>query len=60
MSDPLIAAAKAGEHIEDLIADVLSGYEDSKIWLGTLHDGSTPIQVHLTVTRNQDDFLDEQ
>lgn len=60
MSDVLETAAKAGEHIEDLITDVLSGYEDSKAWLGTLNDGDTRIQVHLVVTRNEDDFMDEQ
>lgn len=60
MSDAIELANTAGEYVEDLIADVLEGRNNSRMLLGTVESGRQEIQIQLVVTKNHNEFLDEQ
>lgn len=60
MSDAIELANTAGEHVEDLIADVLEGRNNSRMLLGTVESGRQEIQIQLVVTKTHNEFLDEQ
>lgn len=58
MSDARKAAQEAPEIIEGLLVEMFEGgYPDNKVVLGTL--GENEIQIHLVVTRDKSQFLDE-
>ena len=61
MSEAIQLAATATEHIDDLITEMFAGSHDNDhMLLGTLQSGSEQVQVQLIVTRNTEEFLDEQ
>jgi len=61
MSDCIKVAQTATEYIEDLIAEMYAGdHDNNHLLLGTLHSGGEPLQIQLAVTRNSEEFLDEQ
>lgn len=61
MSDSVEISQTATEHIEALISEMYAGKHDNNhMLLGTLHSGDEPLQIQLLVTRNPEEFLDEQ
>ena len=61
MSELLEICENTAEQAKQLLIEMMEGnWPDNKLLLGSLQDGGTPIQVQLLITKNQNDFLDEQ
>ena len=61
MSDAQIIAASGAEHVNEMITEMFAGdHDNDHMLLGTLQSGSEQVQVQLIVTRNTEEFLDEQ
>ena len=61
MSDAIELTQNASEHVECLLAEMFEGNHDNNhMLLGSLNSGDDQIQVQLIVTRNTEEFLDEQ
>ncbi|EAS44822.1 hypothetical protein C9J48_24070 [Photobacterium profundum] len=60
MSEAIKAAGRAAEVIEQLIAEMLEVCaDDNCMGLAELEVEGQPFQIQLLVTRNVDDFLDD-